>query len=146
VSIVRSTFAETLPDRAPACRWSKAGRPVVRGKFLYAGSQKLWVRGATYGAFRPDERKREYQNLAAIDRDFRQMAESGFNAVRIPHTTPPRELLDIAEEHGLRVMVGLSAEQCAGDHSSGQRQWKIEGGHDRPDAIGFKETLSFFGS
>src|SRR5260370_8538318 len=42
------------------------------------------------------------------------MAEAGFNAVRIPHTMPPRELLDIAEKHGLRVMVGLSAEQYAG--------------------------------
>src|SRR5206468_4367488 len=49
-----------------------------------------------------------------VGRDFRQMACAGFNAVRIPHTMPPRELLDIAQEHGLRVMVGLSAEQYAG--------------------------------
>ena len=42
------------------------------------------------------------------------MAANGLNAVRIPHTTPPRELLDIAQRHGLRVMVGLSAEQYAG--------------------------------
>ena len=42
------------------------------------------------------------------------MAAAGFNAVRIPHTMPPRELLDIAHRHGLRVMVGLSAEQYAG--------------------------------
>src|SRR5436189_5740101 len=39
------------------------------------------------------------------------MAANGINAVRIPHTTPPRALLDIASRHGLRVMVGLSAEQ-----------------------------------
>ena len=36
------------------------------------------------------------------------------NAVRIPHTMPPVELLDIACEHGLKVMVGLSAEQYVG--------------------------------
>ena len=42
------------------------------------------------------------------------MASNGLNAVRIPHTTPPRGLLDIAQRHGLRVMVGLSAEQYAG--------------------------------
>jgi GT2 family glycosyltransferase len=42
------------------------------------------------------------------------MAANGLNAVRIPHTTPPRELLDIAQAHGLHVMVGLSAEQFAG--------------------------------
>ena len=37
-----------------------------------------------------------------------------FNTVRIPHTVPPRSLLDIALRHGLRVMVGLSAEQYIG--------------------------------
>src|SRR5881275_1515382 len=42
------------------------------------------------------------------------MAASGFNAVRIPHTMPPRELLDIAERQGLWVMVGLSCEQYVG--------------------------------
>jgi len=42
------------------------------------------------------------------------MAANGLNAVRIPHTLPPRLLLDIAQKHGLRVMAGLSAEQFAG--------------------------------
>ena len=55
-----------------------------------------------------------FPDLAAIDRDFSQMAANGFNTVRIPHTMPPRSLLDAAERHGLRVMVGLSAEQYVG--------------------------------
>src|SRR5438477_4305141 len=42
------------------------------------------------------------------------MASVGINTVRIPHTTPPRTLLDAAHRHGLRVMVGLSAEQYIG--------------------------------
>src|SRR3989441_2381198 len=37
-----------------------------------------------------------------------------FRSVRIPHTMPPRSLLDAAGRHGLRVMVGLSAEQYLG--------------------------------
>jgi GT2 family glycosyltransferase len=89
-------------------------RPRADGKFLFVGNQKLWVRGATYGAFRPDPRGEEYHDLARIDLDFAQMAASGFNAVRIPHTVPPRSLLDTAQRHGLRVMVGLSAEQQVG--------------------------------
>src|SRR5262249_5705702 len=32
----------------------------------------------------------------------------------IPHTVPPRSLLDIAAQYGLRVMVSLSAEQRTG--------------------------------
>ena len=89
-------------------------RPRVHGKFLYVGDDKLYIRGVTYGAFRPDAEGREYTDLIRIERDFAQMAASGFNAVRIPHTMPPRELLDIAEHQGLWVMVGLSCEQYVG--------------------------------
>jgi hypothetical protein len=28
-------------------------RPSVRGKFFFVGNEKLYVRGATYGTFRP---------------------------------------------------------------------------------------------
>src|SRR6266540_7516909 len=91
-----------------------AARPHVRGKFLFVGDEKLYVRGVTYGAFEPDADGREYRDLGKIDRDFAQMAANGINAVRIPHTMPPRALLDIALQHGLRVMVGLSAEQYVG--------------------------------
>jgi GT2 family glycosyltransferase len=89
-------------------------RLTIRGKFLALGDQRFLVRGVTYGAFRPDVAKNEYTDLALIDRDFAQMAASGINAVRIPHTMPPRSLLEIADSHGLKVMVGLSAEQYVG--------------------------------
>lgn len=89
-------------------------RPVIRGKFLFVEDEKFYVRGVTYGAFRPDAAKNEYQDLERIDRDFAQMASNGINTVRIPHTMPPRSLLDIADRHRLKVMVGLSAEQYAG--------------------------------
>ena len=29
-------------------------RPEVRGKFIFVGEEKLYVRGVTYGTFRPD--------------------------------------------------------------------------------------------
>src|SRR5256884_500927 len=89
-------------------------RPRVRGKFLFVGDEKLYVRGVTYGAFTPDAAGNEYHDLATGERDCALMAANGINAVRIPHTTPPRALLDIASRHGLRVMVGLSAEQYVG--------------------------------
>ncbi len=89
-------------------------RPVALGKFLFARGRKLWVKGITYGAFKPDEQGNEYPDLEQIERDFAQMAAAGINTVRIPHTMPPRALLDIAERHDLWVMVGLSAEQYVG--------------------------------
>src|SRR5918911_2736966 len=89
-------------------------RPRVRGKFLFVGDEKLYVRGVTYGAFRPDADGHEYYDLDVIERDFAHMAAVGLNAVRIPHTMPPRSLLDVAQRHGLCVMVGLSAESYIG--------------------------------
>jgi O-antigen biosynthesis protein len=86
----------------------------ARGKFLFEDDEKVYVKGVTYGAFRPDDQGREYQDHRRIEADFAQMAANGFNAVRIPHTSPPRSLLDAALRHGLRVMVGLSAEQFIG--------------------------------
>src|SRR5919204_1086971 len=100
-------------------------RPAVRGKFLVVGNQKLFVRGVTYGAFRPDADGNEYHDRDRIERDFAQMAADGFNTVRIPHTMPPRSLLNAAHRHGLRVMVGLSAEQYLGyviDRKKGVRE------------------------
>lgn len=89
-------------------------RPSVRGKFVFIGDEKLYVQGVTYGAFRPNKSGNEFHNLKVIEDDFALMAANGITSVRVPHTTPPRSLLDIAEQHGLRVMVGLSAEQYIG--------------------------------
>jgi GT2 family glycosyltransferase len=102
-------------------------RPRTEGKFLFAGDRKLYVRGVTYGAFRPDSSGREYTELDRIDHDFAQMAANGFNAVRIPHTMPPVELLDLAHRHGLWVMVGLSCEQYVGYLTDRQKAPDIEG-------------------
>jgi GT2 family glycosyltransferase len=105
----------TAPAPAVAPTSAHRGlRPCVRGKFLFVGDEKLYVRGVTYGAFDPGPYGNEYHDLAKVDRDFAQMAANGINTVRIPHTTPPRALLDVAQRHGLRVMVGLSAEQYIG--------------------------------
>jgi O-antigen biosynthesis protein len=103
--------------RASTCAEGTSGagaRPGVHGKFLFAGDQKLYVKGVTYGAFQPDPDGHEYHDLGVVDRDFALMVEAGINAVRIPHTMPPISLLDAAEDHGLKIMVGLSAEQYAG--------------------------------
>ena len=88
--------------------------PAVRGKFVWVGDEKLYVKGVTYGAFEPDSSGIEYSERESLERDFALMAEVGLNTVRIPHTMPPVGLLDAAERHGLKVMVGLSAEQYAG--------------------------------
>ncbi|MEK6710356.1 MAG: glycosyltransferase [Nitrospinota bacterium] len=87
-----------------------APRPQVRGKFLFAGGHKLWVRGVTYGTFRPDAGGDEFHRREVIERDFALMAEHGLNAVRT-YTPPEGWMLDAAARHGLYVMAGLPWEQ-----------------------------------
>jgi O-antigen biosynthesis protein len=85
-------------------------RPRVAGKFLYAGDDKLWIKGVTYGTFRPDSAGLDYPRPEMVHSDFAAMAAGGINAVRV-YTVPPRWLLDAAQNQGLRVMVGLPWEQ-----------------------------------
>ena len=88
-------------------------RPRVEGKFLVVGEEKFWVRGISYGTFQIDENGEERLAREMVERDFAQIAENGFNVVRV-HTGPPRWLLDVAQKNGLRVMVGLNwGEQMA---------------------------------
>src|SRR5947209_91392 len=107
---VRPVLSQAIATSSPLA----LGRPQARGKFVFAGDEKGYVRGVVSGAFRPDANGREYQDVAAIERDFALMHANGLNAVRIPHTMPPRSVLDAARRHGLWVMAGLSAEQYLG--------------------------------
>ncbi len=83
------------------------GRVVARGKFLYADGEKFFLRGVTYGPFGPDGTTSLYKTPAETARDFSIMAASGINTVRT-YTEVPRWLLDCAQDHGLKVLVGIA--------------------------------------
>ena len=88
-------------------------RPTVSGKFLVRGDEHLFVRGVTYGTFRPQPDGHEYPDRITVEKDFSLMAQSGINAVRT-YTVPPTWLLDTAEQAGLQVLVGLPLEREVG--------------------------------
>jgi GT2 family glycosyltransferase len=85
-------------------------RPQVKGKFLFRGDEKFYIRGVTYGTFHPDEQGTQFPHQAIAELDLAQMAASGINAIRV-YTPPPIWLLDVAWRHGLYAMVGLPWEQ-----------------------------------
>ena len=85
-------------------------RPRVHGKFLFVADQKFWIRGVTYGSFKPDKAGHQFPAKDIVERDFRAIADAGLNSVRI-YTAPPLWLMDVAAACGLRVMIGLCWEQ-----------------------------------
>jgi GT2 family glycosyltransferase len=85
-------------------------RPEVRGKFIFSGAEKIYVRGVTYGTFRPDDQGNEFHDRESVAHDFAEMVDHGINAVRT-YTVPPRWFLDLAAGYGLRVMIGLPWQQ-----------------------------------
>jgi GT2 family glycosyltransferase len=81
-------------------------RVKAAAKFFSLEDQKFWIRGVTYGTFKPGDDS-DYPAPERVAADFRLMREAGINTVRV-YTVPPRYLLDEAERCGLRVMVGLA--------------------------------------
>jgi beta-galactosidase/beta-glucuronidase len=63
-------------------------RPHINGKFIFVRDEKFYIRGVTYGTFRLDRNGNECYDEDVVERDFAQMAASGFNAVRT-YTVPP---------------------------------------------------------
>jgi len=88
-----------------------AARVHARGKFLYAGDEKLYVRGVTYGTFADrGDGDGPFPHPERVAADFAAMAANGVNTLRT-YTPPPGWLLDLAARHGLRVLVGIAWEQ-----------------------------------
>jgi GT2 family glycosyltransferase len=81
-------------------------RARVSGKFFFTGEQKYYVKGVSYGPFKPGPEGCPFPLGAAAKRDFKVMCELGANTLRT-FTPPPLEFLDLAAEAGLRVIVGV---------------------------------------
>lgn len=81
-------------------------RPRVKGKFLYVGSEKFFIRGVTYGAFPPNGEGHEFPDSPEVAKDFALMGDAGINTILV-YTVPPLSLLDQAQQYGLRVIVSL---------------------------------------
>ena len=82
--------------------------PAVRaaGKFLWAGEEKIFLHGATYGPFGPAERNHGLPAAAVVARDLSEMQAWGATAVRVYHV-PPEWFLELCTERNLRVLVSV---------------------------------------
>ncbi|HZO84189.1 MAG TPA: glycosyltransferase [Verrucomicrobiae bacterium] len=82
-------------------------RTFVDGKFFRAGEAKFFVKGVSYGPFARDASNHPLPPREQVDRDFGLIAKMNANTVRVYHP-PPEWFLDLASEHGLRVLVDIT--------------------------------------
>ncbi len=81
-------------------------RVTVDGKFFRLGEKKFYLKGVSYGPFTPDDEQGTFASREQTAKDFAQIRELGANLVRVYHV-PPRWLLDLAAEHGLKALVDI---------------------------------------
>src|ERR1051325_1850383 len=79
-------------------------RPVA--KFFFDGDRKFFVKGITYGPFKPDADGNYLGKPEQVDVDLALMCQIGLNLVRIYHV-PPRWFLDRCAAAGMRVLITL---------------------------------------
>src|SRR5215831_19101388 len=82
------------------------GSPAVRGKYLYIGEKKFYIRGVTYGTFRLDAEGFPFPSQETVEHDFFCMAIAGINALRV-YTPSSVWLFDLAWKYGLYVIISL---------------------------------------
>ena len=75
-------------------------------KFFFEGDRKFFVKGVTYGPFKPDADGSYLGRPDQVDVDLALMREVGLNLMRIYHA-PPRWFLDRCANAGMRVIVTL---------------------------------------
>ena len=75
-------------------------------KFFFEGDRKFFVKGITYGPFKPDAEGHYLGPPGQVDRDLLQMRDAGLNVVRIYHV-PPLWFLDRCAAAGMRVLITL---------------------------------------
>ena len=89
-----------------------SANPRIRSvaKFFFEGDRKFFVKGVTYGPFKPDSEGHYLGRPQQVDRDLRLMREIGLNVLRIYHA-PPRWFLDQCLAAGMRVLITLPWEK-----------------------------------
>ena len=82
-------------------------RPQVRGKSLYTGKSKFFIKGVTYGPFPKNSRGHQLPEPEDMRRDFQLMRQLGINTIRT-YIDSPRYLLDLAADEGIKVIAGVA--------------------------------------
>jgi len=100
---------------------SSLPRVRAKGRYLFTGDEKFFIKGVTYGPFPENSRGEPLPEDERVVRDFELMRRAGVNAIRV-YYVPPRRFLDLAARAGIRVMVGIPWPE----HLCFLDQWEVQ--------------------
>src|SRR5687767_2814224 len=83
-----------------------SSRVRTNGKFFRLGAGRFCAKGVTYGPFAPNSEGGHFAAPEQTAEDFRLMRELGANVARV-YYLPPRWLLDLAQQHALRLLIDV---------------------------------------
>ena len=83
-----------------------SARVRVDGKFFRLGERKFYPKGVTYGPFARNDAGEFYPSREQALRDIAQIHQLGANTLRV-YYVPPHWFLDLAQEHGLKLLVDI---------------------------------------
>jgi GT2 family glycosyltransferase len=95
----------------------------VEGKYFARGSERLRIKGVTYGPFAPNAEGEQFPAAERVSDDFALMQAIGVNAIRTYHV-PPEWFLNLADQHGMGLFVDVpwAKHLCFLDSKSAQRE------------------------
>lgn len=98
-------------------------RVTVDGKGFRLGPAKFHGKGVTYGPLAPGSDGLTFASTDSTRTDFAQIQALGGNLLRVYHV-PPRWFLDLAHEHGLKLLVDVpwNRQQCFLDSAEARRE------------------------
>jgi O-antigen biosynthesis protein len=82
----------------------------VSGKLFRAGEQDWYLKGFTYGPFRPNVENQHVPEPDQLRADLGDMQRLGCTAIRLYHP-PTIDFLDLALQHDIRVMIDVPWEK-----------------------------------
>jgi glycosyltransferase involved in cell wall biosynthesis len=80
--------------------------PTVDGRFLNVQGCRFWIKGVTYGTFRPNPDGEPFPSRSRVRDDFSKMRDAGVNTVRL-YSPPPDWLADAALDASLYLIPDI---------------------------------------